>query len=355
VKYQEITSLLEKRILHGDYNLIPVPPERDLAKEVGVAQRTARKAMLHLEKKGLLVRLPNGRLEVKILEHQGTRKLQIAFLAPAFPATDAARWQLAIEKTVKRYDSILRPVYYVHLDDPIIQDTLDGFDGVFFLPSAIPSYENVPEKFSKSKTPVAVICGDWTRWGIPSVTLCLPEWVQYPLDYLESLGHRHIDVMNVQPMDKNVQERLEQWNIWRHTHAVIGRIINEPVEPFGWTIDKARQVMNQILDNKEFKATALLCTTEGASIGAIRAFVDHGIKVGQDVSVCQLNDEGLAKHYAPSITSIEMPNAVPYLSICMEWMKRGGKEWTGPLLVKPASVPLFKGESTGRVSAFPVR
>jgi LacI family transcriptional regulator len=156
-------------------------------------------------------------------------------------------------------------------------------------------------------------------------------------------------------MDKNIHERLDQWSIWQHTHTITGHVINEPVESFDWPIDQARRVINRMLDRHEFHATGLLCTTEGASIGAIRAFVDHGIKVGRDVSVCELNDEGMAKHYSPSITSLEMPNAIPFLSVCLEWMKRGGKEWTGPLLVKPGSVPLFKGESTGPVPESPCK
>jgi len=341
--------LLETRIRHGDYNLKPIPPERDVAQEIGVAQRTARRAMLLLEQKGLLVRLPNGRLEVQMKESQGKRGLQIALLAPAFPSNDTARWQLAIQRTVDRNGSVLRPVYYVHWDDPIIWDTLEGFDGVFLSPLATPVSMKLVEKIRNHSKPVAVIQGDWTKYGIPSVTLCPPEWVRQPLDYLESLGHRHIDFLNVQPMDLTIHERIEQWNFWRTAHGSKGRLINDPVEPYGWTIDQARQVIGSMLKRKEFKATALVCTTEGATIGAIRALLDQGVKVGREVSVCGLNDEGMAKHYSPSITSLEMPDAVPYLSVCMDWMSRGGKDWIGPLLVKPTTVPLFEGESTGPV------
>jgi LacI family transcriptional regulator len=80
---------------------------------------------------------------------------------------------------------------------------------------------------------------------------------------------------------------------------------------------------------------------------------DRNIRVGTDVSVCVVNDEGLARYLSPSITSIQMPDPMLYLSACMDWMKRKtssgnqGDGWVGPLLLQPSQAPLFIGESTG--------
>ncbi len=346
-RYLEIAKLIEKQIRHGDYNLKPIPAERELASLIGVAPSTARQALLQLVGKGLLVRRPNGRLTVKSRNRDEKKEMQIAFLAPAFASNTTARWHLAVQRTVEKYHSTLRPVYYVHWDDPIIRDTIEGFDGVFLLPTSESIPAGMIEKLRDTGCPVCLICGDWMAYGVPSVSMVTPECIHQLLDYLAEQGHKKIDCLNVQPVDWSTQARIEQWNIWRTAHGSQGRLINEPVEPHTWTPDKARGLMDRLMKQGEFSASALMCTTEEAAMGVIRALIDHGVRVGRDVSVTCVDDGGLSKHFCPSITSIEMPDQSPYISVCMEWMMRGGKDWIGPLLVKPPSVILFKGESAG--------
>lgn len=346
-KYIEIAGLVERRIGHGDYNLKPFPAERELAAEVGVAQRTARQALKLLEEKGLLVRRPNGCLELSQNNSKDKKLLRIAFLCPAFPSDDYARWQLAAQRTVEAYVSLLRPVYYVHWDDPIITDTLEGFDGVFLAPTSEPIPEGMIERLRDTGCPLAVALGDWTEYGVPSVSLCPPQWMHHVLDHLECLGHKRIDLLNCQPNDDTIVGRIEQWNLWRIMHGCKGELINEPVNPYQWVPQKAYEVMTRILDRGEFDSTALVTTTSEAAISVISALTDHGYQVGKDVSVATMNDTGLCQLQRPSITSLEMPDAKPYLSVCLEWMARGGKNWVGPLLVKPHDIILFQGQSTG--------
>lgn len=346
-KYVKIARLLEKRIRHGDYNIVPVPPERELASQAGVAQRTARLALLHLVEKGLLQRKPNGRLVVSLQSDGSKRGMQIAFLCPAFPSNDYARWQLATQRTVEANNATLRPVYYVHWDDPIILDTLEGFDGVFLVPTSEPIPGGMIERLRNTGCPLTLICGDWSQHGVPSVTLCPPQWMHAVLDHLESLGHRRIDLLNVQPVEDTIASRIEQWNLWRMVHGCEGELINEPVKPHEWAPKKAYEVMMRLLDEGKFKATAIVATIDEAALSAVSALIDHGLDVGKDVSVATMNDGGMCKLVRPSITCLEMPDAKPYLSVCVEWMARGGKGWVGPLLVKPPNVPLYQGQSTG--------
>jgi hypothetical protein len=349
-KSLEIARLVEKRIRYGDYNLKPIPAERELAAETGVTKLTARRALLRLVDKGLLGRLPNGRLTVQKPSRGGGKgQLRLAFLAPAFPSYGILQWHLAIQKTAERMGASIRPVYYVHWDDPIICDTLAGFDGVFLVPTSEPIRPEAIERFRAVEAPLAFVCGDWTAWGIPSVTGDRCERIQQVLDYLGELGHRHIDCLNTQPMDWWMDGLIEQWNIWRAAHGCAGRLINDPVRPYEWAPHRAREVVGRLLNAKTFHATALFCVTEPAATGAIRAFHDRGMQVGRDVSVAVGFDEGLAQIMVPSLTSLERLDIGPLLAICVEWMQRGGKDWVGPLLVEGPRRRLFKGESTGRV------
>ena len=62
-KSYRMESILEERIVMGDYTLLDFPAERKLAAAFNVTQMTARKAVKNLERRGLLRRLPNGSLK----------------------------------------------------------------------------------------------------------------------------------------------------------------------------------------------------------------------------------------------------------------------------------------------------
>jgi hypothetical protein len=93
-------------------------------------------------------------------------------------------------------------------------------------------------------------------------------------------------------------------------------------------------------------ATALFCTTGPAAIGAMRAFHEAGREIGRDVSICAVNDEGMAPFLLRTLTALVSPPRAEFLRGPVAWMLEGGK-WRGRLLLEPDDAPLFIGESTG--------
>jgi DNA-binding LacI/PurR family transcriptional regulator len=188
---------------------------------------------------------------------------------------------------------------------------------------------------------------DVTQYGIPSAMIFPPVYVQNLLDYLDSLGHRHIDCLNTQPREQICVQRIEQWNLWRAKHGYPGRLFDEPVRSYGFAWIQAYEVMGRLLDSGEFTASALFCTTQSVAIGAMRAIHERGLKVGKDISVCAANDDGTCQYLCPSITCLKRPDIVPHITLCLEWIARGGKNWVGPLLLRSSNDPVFIGETTG--------
>ena len=97
-KYDAICKLMEKRIQHGDYITKDFPAEERLAAEMGVSRMTARRAVLQLLNRGVLIRKPNGRVSVNRERSQGTPRLQIALLMPAFISSVLERWRVGAEQ-----------------------------------------------------------------------------------------------------------------------------------------------------------------------------------------------------------------------------------------------------------------
>jgi DNA-binding LacI/PurR family transcriptional regulator len=246
-------------------------------------------------------------------------------------------------------------VDFVHWDDPVVPETLRSFDGVFLVPYGEAPPERLQPHFRMNgRRPVVSFELDLTAWGIPSLDLFPAAAVHRLLNHLVELGHRQVDCLATQPENRMTRERISQWELWRSLHGIEGRLIREPVQPYDSALDRAYEIMGRECGRNAFRATALLGVSVVEALGAMRAFHERGLRVGRDVSVCAVNDEGFARYLWPSLTSLELPDPSPYLRICLEWMARGGRDWLGPLLMQVPEVPLFKGESTGPAPRRPV-
>jgi hypothetical protein len=343
-----VAERLSRRIKAGDYHLRPLPAERELAEEVGVSHATARKAVQVLVNEGLLCRLDNGRLAVPASDTAEQPVLsQIALLMPAWESNESLRWQIALTQLSSRMKCSVRTVHYAHWDDPVLQTSLERFDGAFFMPvpEAMPS-AFVPTLIERKK-PVVVLGRDWSEYGVPSVRLFPPLVVQKLCDHLESLGHSNIACFNVQPLDSIIGSYIQQWQLWSAAHSNRGELIDEPVKPYTETLSAAYQVADRRIREGKLDCTAILCTQERVAAGAMRAMADHGIQPGRDIAVCTIDGAGRAEYCIPTLTSLETPDPLPYLAVCLEWMLTGeGRQWKGPLTVQPESVALAVRQST---------
>jgi len=344
-KFKSIIELLEIRIRRGDYAVAELPAEGKLAKDIGVARLTARKAVNHLVDKGVLFRLPNGRATIRRKSRLSGIPLQLAFLAPTYVnSNDTNLCRIAAKKAASAAGANLRSVEYVSWDDPSIESALRGFDGVFFKPWTEFTPQWIIESIKKSPASVFVLDQDLSEHGVRSLCPFPPVFLQRLLDHLAGLGHKRIDCFNVQPIESVIAKRIEQWNIWKAAHGMSGELWSmESDSPLKASYDS----MLRLLDSAPLSATAFLCTTGPCAIGAMRALHERRISIAKDVSICAVNDEGLGRYVVPTLTALEMPDLVPFMSICIQWMARGEKKWVGPLRMQPEEIPMFIGESTG--------
>lgn len=350
-KYLQVADLLRERIRYGDYVLKEFPTDRELSAEFEVDTRTARKAVAKLIHAGLLVRKSNGRPIVHNLKIEDKRTLRIALLTVAYPTPFTGRWQRAIEQAIAPMGATFRLVTYAHLDDSLVTDALNSFDGIFLgLPSGDPT-EHFLRVVRRANRPVVFIDSDLSAHGFPSLWLASPSLSRSLLDHLHSLGHQRIACLNTQPHGYVTDERIAAWRNWTTAHGEAGRLVDEPVESFGSPAERAYELALRVFGDGGFDATALLCCTAAAAKGVYRAAYERGVRIGKDLAVCSADDNaGEARFFIPSLTSIMDPDPAPYLAVCLDWMSRGGEDWQGPLLVQPNHVPLFIGESTTGVA-----
>lgn len=345
-KSDQVTRLLEQRIQHGDYLMREFPTDRQLSTEFQVDTRTARKAVARLIESGLLIRQANGRPAVKS-PADAAATLRIAMLSVAYPSPYTWRWQRAISELVVRRMGMFRPVTYVHTDDAIVGDTLEGFDGIFFGPSGNDPTPHLLRTVERAGRPTVFLDADLSAYGYPSLWLTPPTFTTRLLEHLAEKGHRRIACLNTQAHNAVTETRLDCWRSWTLSRGMAGRLIDDPAESFGSPVERAYLSAKATVANGGFDATALLCCTSAAAKGVYRALHEAGLEVGRDLAVCSADDGvGEAPFFIPSLTSLADPDPLPYVATCLDWMQRGGRDWHGPLLVQPKDVPLVIGEST---------
>ena len=345
-QYKRVADTVRTRIHLGDYALKSIPSERILAKELGVNYMTVRRGLNILEKEKLLVRQPNGRVRVRRTRQEGKSLLNIAYLVPTIMSYDVEMWRLALETAVEKIGGSLRTILFVHWNDPLLLDAIEGFDGVFLRPEPEGIPEEVSARLRRPEHPVIVVDQNLSDLGIPSIQLFPPASVQRLLDHLNSVGRRKIACLNVEPDHEPIKQRINQWRLWMIAHGFRAPLINEPVKPHALAITSAYTVMKSVLEKGAPEFDGLFCTTMAAAMGAVRACLDAGIRPGHDLAICAANGEGISAMLYPTMTSLEAPDPVPYIQYCLEWIAKGNSHWEGPLLLQPDQIPMYIGEST---------
>ncbi len=352
-KYLKIAELLKNRVFRGDYLLREIPAERQLSAEVGASYMTVRRAVRTLVDEGVLVRKENGRTVPGRRVHGSGRGLHLAFLVPTVCSQVVERWRVGLDTAAEKCGGIVKTILYMHWDDPIVMDALETFDGIFIIPvPELPSPELLERIRSCRKA--VIVDQDFSYAGIPSVRVFPPVFVQRLLDYLWGLGHRRIDCLAIcadpPEADAALKERVGQWAVWLKAHNCTGRLLQSGQECHREPYCNAYRAMKRAVSGGRFDATALLCTTMPAAVGAMRAFYECGIRPGRDVSVCAVDSEGIGGMLVPSLTALEATDPSPYFALCLEWI-RGSGEWPGPLLLQPDEAPVAVRESTCANSA----
>jgi DNA-binding LacI/PurR family transcriptional regulator len=336
-------ELLRKRLEHADHQLRKLPGERQLADELGLSRNTIRAALNLLVKDGVMSRAANGRIAIRGARRPDRQAKTIGFLAPSIFSMDYHLWFDGVTTALKGREATLRPLTYAHWGDPVIHQALNGLDGLFFIPpaEAVPGW--LAAKMREAACRAVILDADESPAGLPSVVAFPARAVEKLLKHLCDLGHTRIDCLNTQAEDSVIRARIQVWREFLDRHGLFGELRSMTVSR---PVASAYEIVRAALRSNRALAAAQLCTTGPAAIGAMRAFHEAGLEAGRDVSICAVNDEGMAPYQLKTLTALVSPPRAEYLRGAVRWMLSSG-EWHGRLLLEPKDAPLFIGESTG--------
>ena len=157
------------------------------------------------------------------------------------------------------------------------------------------------------KLPVVAVAGHRKFEGVTNVVLDQRRAAELALRHLIQLGHRKVAFMRGGSHSSDADER------WECNMAVAKELKLEVPAELMVTI-KLRDSTPEMgfgpaveLLNRGVDFSALVCYNDVSAFGAIRALVDHGLRVPEDVSVVGFDDIQNAAFHNPSLTTIRQP------------------------------------------------
>jgi DNA-binding LacI/PurR family transcriptional regulator len=346
LKVTHVMSVIEQRIRQGDYVLNPIPGERKIADETGVSHMTARKAVRGLLERKVLIRRPNGALDIYPGQHGNAGLAHFLLLYPAYASTHLIRLRQLVSEAAEQYGLSMRPVQYVHWDDPLVSAATANPAGLIFIPAAVEVPNHLLAMLRANKCVSLDL--DLSEQDVPSICLFPDSHIIKVFDHLRQLGHRRIGCISTQPNNPEIERRIRLWREWLKLHDMTGELLERPARSYADPTPAAYDLMCDSLKQGSLKSTAFVATTFPAAVGAIRACWERGLVVGQNVSICAINIESPARFMTPSVTGLDTPNLSKLLARCFDWFSHDS-DWTGTKRLEPARAEFVLGESTGTI------
>jgi DNA-binding LacI/PurR family transcriptional regulator len=156
-------------------------------------------------------------------------------------------------------------------------------------------------------TPAVAVAGHRKIEGVTNVVLDQRRAAELALRHLYQLGHRKIAFMRGGSHSSDADDRWScLMNVARDLKLVVPPELIVQLHSKASTPELGFEPTNELIQRSE-DFTALVCFNDVAAIGAIRAFVNHGLQVPSDVSVVGFDDIQGAAFHNPSLTTIRQP------------------------------------------------
>ncbi len=163
--------------------------------------------------------------------------------------------------------------------------------------------------------PAVVISGHTRQEGLSNVVIDHDRAARLVLTHLKELGHRRIALFRGQPGSSDTEDRARA--IFQAA-ASLGLTIPPELtlqlsgegEDQVFTPDAAYQegyAFAKKLLGRRVDFTALFAFDDASAIGAIRALLDAGLRVPEDVSVVGFDDIQNAAYHNPRLTTVRQP------------------------------------------------
>ena len=281
-----------------------LPGERVLARELGYSYMTIRKAIDNLVSEGLLYKIPTKGTYVADQQARRSKTKTIGYfldsrIAGGLSSPYYAMIFNALEKQTTQKGYSL--VYFTDTSENNLHSVLNKMDGV--IASSFLRVENLIQEI-KALVPVVAIDNSVADKTIPSVIIDNFNAQMEAVEYLGSLGHRHIGFMTGLEDSDVGKNRYEGYKngLIKQGIEVDPNLVFRGNYTFGSGVSGASYFLAL-----EQRPTAIICANDSMALGAINMLHQEGLEVPRDMSVVGFDDIDIAGQITPPLTTVSVP------------------------------------------------
>ena len=294
-----------------------IPSERDLSMKLEVSRTTVRNAIQELTTRGMFDRkIGQGTFVCRRLgagqsakpSAKGTfgyvickeRSLRKPISSEAFYFDVFA----GIEEESVRSG---RHMLFSYLDErnadevAAFRSFLDKVDGLVIEEARDPAFLDMIER---SGVPAALLAPTATHERLDCVTMDIGAGVRKAIRFMTGLGHERIGIVNG-PL--SLESARVRFAAWKEEMRTMGGALDESLAcgGEGWSAEAGYAAMDALIERRH-DVTAVFCANDLLAVGALSALAKRGLRVPEDVSVVGFDDSELARHSAPSLTTMRI-------------------------------------------------
>jgi DNA-binding LacI/PurR family transcriptional regulator len=302
-KYKRIKNIIIEEIKNGQIT-DKLPGERILAKDLGVAYMTIRKALSELEEEGIIHKtttkgtfVSNRKMSPKVTSNIGfflDSKIREGISSPYYSMIFKA-----LEKTVKKegYNLLL----FSDLDDINPLNNQKKIDGIIIC--CFPRIESKIQAIKKF-LPIVLLDNIATDKSIPSVTIDNFNSCSQSAQYLISLGHRRIAFVSGL-LDSDVC--LDRLAGYQNALAAAGISEDKKLIFKGdYSYESGEKAAEYFLALPKLP-TAIMCANDSMAIGAMQVIQQNGLRIPEDISIIGFDDIEVSSRVFPALTTSSAP------------------------------------------------
>jgi len=304
--YKKISEDLRNRIISGEYkNDDSLPSERELSEMFKVERMTVRRALELLVKDGLIIKQAGyGSRVVYTYDDETPNMLtanNIAFILPA-------------DNLHKISEPLMASLFYC------IETECRKCGFSLFVIGGETGNGDIPYLIQQRKIKAAMwvsqvnesVIRQALLYGIPSIALVnhLRECTSILIDnfdgavnaieHLLSLGHKKIAYISGIPFYSSSAERRRGYEQALVNHGI--KPSEDLIAEGNWTFESGHEAMRKLLEGE--RPTAVFAANDVMALGAIKAIVDVGLSVPEDLSVVGFDDVEQAGYAIPPLTTV---------------------------------------------------
>jgi len=218
-------------------------------------------------------------------------------------------------------------------------------DGIIFV-GDLKNDQQVLQSYLSEKHPVVALCRGRMVNSLPTINCNNQAGIKQIIDYLVNLGHRRLTFIDGGWIG-DIFERREVFLEYKNEFAD-GKQFNwlqaENNNPEG-----GYKAMRQLLKDTP-RPTAVLASDDSMAIGVIKAVLEAGLRIPEDISVTGFDDIDFVKYITPSLTTVRQPiDAMANKAIDILFSQIEGKEDPRKSILIELEPDLVIRNSTGPV------